>query len=210
MKDLIRCGYDAISYAYRGDEEDGRCAAYHAWLDELEPRLAGGSAVLELGCGCGVPVARRLAVRYAYTGVDFSPVQTERAQRNAPQGRFLCADISDVRFPEAGFAAIVSFYTIIHVPLAEQPGLFRRVCRWLQPGGYLLATVGHWAWTGIEENWLGAPMAWSHADEATYLRWLAEAGLAVLWTRFIPEGTSGHTLLLAQRPCEPDHPDTMH
>jgi hypothetical protein len=64
-----------------------------------------------------------------------------------------------------------------------------------------MATVGRRAWTGIEENWLGAgaPMAWSHAGEGTFLRWLAEAGFSVLWTRFIPEGTSGHVLLLAQR-----------
>jgi len=58
-KEIVRAGYDVISRIYRGDEEGEDCAHYHAWLDELEPLLAPGSPVLDLGCGCGVPVARR-------------------------------------------------------------------------------------------------------------------------------------------------------
>jgi hypothetical protein len=41
-------------------------------------------------------------------------------------------------------------------------------------------------------------MFWDHADEATYLSWLADAGFLVFWCRYIPEGASGHTLVLAQ------------
>jgi hypothetical protein len=46
---------------------------------------------------------------------------------------------------------------------------------------------------------MGAPMFWDHADTDTYLAWLAQAGLEPLWHRYVPEGASGHTLLLAQR-----------
>jgi hypothetical protein len=46
-------------------------------------------------------------------------------------------------------------------------------------------------------------MHWSHADRATYLAWLKETGFKVLWTRFIPEGTGGHTLVLAGTPTLP-------
>jgi SAM-dependent methyltransferase len=111
--------------------------------------------------------------------------------------------MSQVEFPPESFTAVVSFLAIIHVPVEEQPGIFRTLSRWLRPGGYLLATVGTRAWTGTEENWHGAPMYWSHADRATYLAWLREAGFDVFWTRFIPEGTSGHTLLLAKRDPPP-------
>jgi hypothetical protein len=41
-------------------------------------------------------------------------------------------------------------------------------------------------------------MFWDHADTATYLRWLEAAGLAPIWHRFVPEGDSGHTLILAR------------
>ena len=81
--------------------------------------------------------------------------------------------------------------------------MFPRLSRWLRPAGYLLAIVGHEQWTGVED-YLGAPMFWDHADAATYLDWLAADGFRILWHRYIPEGTSGHTLLLAQRPADDD------
>jgi SAM-dependent methyltransferase len=159
--------------------------------------------VLDLGCGCGVPTAQLLAHDYAVTGVDLSPVQVARARQLVPQARFICADMTTLDFAPGSFAAVVSFYAIIHVPLAEQPGLFRNIRRWLRPGGFLLATVGADSWTGTEQNWLGVEggtMFWSHADGATYERWLGEAGFALIWARFVPEGDGGHTLVLARAP----------
>ena len=201
-KDIVRNGYDAVSRAYRGNTEDREgIEAYHRWLDELLPLLSPGTPVLDLGCGCGIPVARRLAATHHVTGVDISPVQIQRARDLVPDGRFLCADMSALDFPPASFGAIVSFYAIIHVPLAEQPRLFRNLRRWLVPGGYLMATVGSDGWTGTERDWLsvpGATMYWSHADAATYEDWLVENGFVIHWTRFIPEGDGGHTLILAQ------------
>jgi hypothetical protein len=47
---------------------------------------------------------------------------------------------------------------------------------------------------------MGAPMFWDHADEATYVAWLEQAGFTVESRRFVPEGATGHTLLLAQTP----------
>lgn len=203
-KEIVRAGYDVISRIYRSDEEGEDCAHYHAWLDELEPLLPPGAPVLDLGCGCGVPVARRLAARHPLTGVDISPVQIKRARQNVPDAHFVCADMATLDLPPGSLAAVVSFYAIIHLPLSEQPGLLARIRRWLWPGGYLMATVGHEAWTGQEDDWLqgGVSMCWSHADEATYRAWLVDAGFEVLWTRFVPEGEGGHTLVLARTGLE--------
>ena len=204
-KDIVRDGYNRVSYAYRGDVEGDDCAKYHQWLDELTPFLTPGAPVLDLGCGCGIPVARRLAVTHQVTGIDISAVQIERARQLVPNGRFLCADMMAVAFPPAHFEAIISLYAVIHVPLTEQPRLFSKVKRWLMAGGYLMVTVGSTEWTGTENDWLGvsgATMYWSHADAATYKSWLIENDLAMCWTRFIPEGDSGHTLILAQKIAE--------
>jgi SAM-dependent methyltransferase len=173
---------------------------YAGWLDELIALLDDGDSVLDLGCGCGVPATAVLAERFAVTGIDISPVQIERARRLVPAGRFFCQDMTNAEFAPESFVAIVSFFAIIHVPIDEQRGVFQKLSQWLRPGGYLLATVGTRAWTGTEENWHGAPMYWSHADRDTYLAWLKEAGFEVLWTRFIPEGDSGHTLVLGKKP----------
>jgi len=202
LKDLVREGYDAVSYAYRGDGEDEDCVKYYQWLDELIPLLSPGAHVLDLGCGCGIPVAKYLVATQQVTGVDISPVQIKRAKRLVPEARFLCVDMAVVAFPPARFEAIVSFYAIIHMPLEEQSQLFQKMKHWLVPGGYVLITVGSAAWTGTEDAWLGVPgatMYWSHADAATYASWLSENGFTCLWTRFVPEGDGGHTLILAQK-----------
>jgi len=62
-------------------------------------------------------------------------VQIERARRTVPHATFVCADMSEVDFPARSFAAIVSFYAIIHLPLSEQPGLLARIHQWLEPHG---------------------------------------------------------------------------
>jgi len=77
-KSIVRRGYDLVSQVYRRDDADD--GTYAEWLDLLERRVESGSSVLDLGCGCGIPVARRLAQRYAVTGVDLSPVQIGRAR----------------------------------------------------------------------------------------------------------------------------------
>lgn len=199
-KSVVRRGYDLVSRAYRADDADE--GEYGDWLDLLEERIETGSPVLDLGCGCGVPVARWLAPRYEVTGVDFSPVQIARARALVPDATFICADISTVQFPDERFVAITCFFTLIHLPLEEQQTLLRSVQRWLRPGGVFMATVGHRAWTGIERDWLGmegADMWWSQGDADTYRCWLADAGLRLEVESFVPEGSGGHTFILATR-----------
>ncbi len=203
-KKIVRDGYDTVSYAYRGDEEDETSQKYHAWLDELQPSIASidKPCVLDLGCGNGIPVARRLAATCIVTGVDLSPVQIERARRLVPAASFLCLDMTTLSFEPASFDIILAFYSIIHIPLAEQPALLKNIFAWLKPGGLFLATLGSQAWTGTEENWLdaGGTMYWSLTGADTYQRWLAAEGFQVAWTRFIPEGQSGHMLFLCKKP----------
>jgi 2-polyprenyl-3-methyl-5-hydroxy-6-metoxy-1,4-benzoquinol methylase len=120
-KQIVRDGYDAASERYRGD--DGLSPyPYEMYLAELAPHLAPGDAVLDLGCGCGVPVARELARHHSVTGVDISPVQIERARRLVPAGEFHCADMVQVELPDAAYAAVFCCYALIHVPMAEHPG----------------------------------------------------------------------------------------
>jgi len=202
-KQIVRSGYDRVSYAYRPDEPDAQVVRqYEEWISLLRARVPSGGVVLDLGCGCGLPATQLLAQRYAVTGVDISPVQIKRATKLVPQAKFLCADMAMVDFASASFDAVVSWYALIHVPLAQQPMLLRRIAGWLKPGGVLMAIVGNTPWTGIVENWLGVKggtMYWSHEGEETYRRWLREAGFDVEWTRFVPEGKGGHVLLFAKK-----------
>jgi 2-polyprenyl-3-methyl-5-hydroxy-6-metoxy-1,4-benzoquinol methylase len=201
-RDLVRRGYDALSYHYRRD--DAAPGRYAPWLDHLLARLPAAASVLDLGCGCGVPVARSLAdAGHRVTGVDISDVQVRRARDLVPTATFVRADAVELDLPQASFDAVVCLYTIIHIPLAEQPALLRRMATWLRPGGWLLTTTGQRAWTGAEDQWLGGPatMWWSHADAEAYRSWLRQAGLVITAEEHVPEGTAGHALFWALRPA---------
>ncbi|MCI4365539.1 MAG: methyltransferase domain-containing protein, partial [Thermoplasmata archaeon] len=175
---------------------------YEDWLRPLVDGLPRNSGVLDLGCGCGVPVARSLSEHFQVTGVDISDVQIRRARELVPSGRFLPADMTRIQFPSQAFAGVTCLYALIHVPLAEQRELLGRIFDWLIPGGLALLTTGETAWTGTEENWLGsgAPMYWSHADAESYAAWFREIGFTIRSRQLVPEGESKHALFLVQRP----------
>ncbi len=207
QRDLVRRGYDAISLAYRGDDGQasatsatsaGEVSRYTGWVTELAALLRPGARVVDLGCGAGIPATRELAGQgLQVIGVDFSAVQLRRARRLVPAARLIQADMTALQLRPASADAVVSLYALIHVPLADQQALFPRIRDWLRPGGYFLAIVGAGRWTGTQP-YLGADMFWDHADTGTYLRWFEAARLTPLWHRYIPDGDSGHTLILAQ------------
>ena len=201
-KDIVRTGYDSISAAYTAsrpaDSEDVRL------LSELAQRLPKGAAVLDAGCGAGVPVTRILAQSYDVTGVDFSEVQIALARQNVPQARFLCGDITQLGFPDGSFDAIVSYYAIIHIPRETHRALLCNFHRMLRPGGWALLCLGASDLPDDREDYMGAPMYWSHYDADTYLRMLPECGFAVVWHSIVPDclddNGGAHLFALAQKP----------
>lgn len=179
-KRLVAAGYDRIADDYlAGKAPLGEQSA--ALLCGLTAGLDPQARVLDLGCGAGVPVTSWLAARHRVVGVDFSARQLALAREHVPTAALLRADMGALHFAPASFDAIVSLYAIIHLPREDQPALLAAIARWLKPGGRFLATWAIGAWEGREDDWLGwgAPMWWSHHDEATSLRLLREAGFTV-------------------------------
>lgn len=203
--DTVRAGWNRVSYRYRprrssGDVFGHREAEYRAWLDPIVRALPRDAPVLDLGSGTGDPAARVLSERFRVTGVDISDVQVRRARRLVPKARFVRADIAEVDFPTASFAAVVALYSLIHVPREQHRAVIARVARWLVPGGWFLAIVGEARYEGKENGWLGsdAPMLWSHYDGPTYRRWLMAEGFRIVRESFVPEGDGSHRLFLAR------------
>jgi cyclopropane fatty-acyl-phospholipid synthase-like methyltransferase len=164
QRDLVRRGYDAISLAYRRDDEQAAGSSaedvsrYAGWTAELAGLLRPGAWVVDLGCGAGIPATRELAgYGLRVLGVDFSAVQLRRARRLVPAASLIQADMTALHLRPESADAVVSFYALIHVPLADQQALFPRIRGWLRPGGYFLAIVGASRWTGTEQ-YLGADM----------------------------------------------------
>ncbi len=177
----VESGYDRIAEQYLSTKDPHDPLALGA-LEDFASLLPAEAAVLDLGCGAGVPATRWLADRgFAVTGVDVSARQLELARENVPEGTFLKADMAEAAFAPETFDAVVAFHSIIHVPRADHPALLGRINRWLKLGGPFLATMTVTDYEGKDEDWegWGAPMAWSHYDRDANVEMLREAGFEI-------------------------------
>ncbi|HEY1917264.1 MAG TPA: class I SAM-dependent methyltransferase [Streptosporangiaceae bacterium] len=225
-RDIVAAGYDRIA------------ARHLAWINEIhgDPRLRfladlmawlpAHPAVLDLGCGAGVPCTALLAERVAecgergerggcgscggggeVIGVDLSARQLELARRKVPGARFIHADMTTLDLPPASLDAVTAFYSIVHVPRGQHRSLFRRIATWLRPGGLFLAALGCGGDEGTTEQWLGEPMFFSSHGAPTNRRLLTDAGLTLLADEIVtmqePEGPATFHWLITQRAPHP-------
>ncbi len=183
-KQIVADGYDRIAETYAAFVARSRNDPRDRYTALLLERLPAGARVLELGCGGGLPTTALLAERFVVTGVDLSRRQIELARRQVPNASFVHSDMTTIVFPPRSFDAVVAFYSVIHVPRTEHRSLLAHVARWLKPGGLLVATMASGSSQDcVEDDWLGAPMFFSHYSATTNKRLIREAGLRVLSAR---------------------------
>jgi ubiquinone/menaquinone biosynthesis C-methylase UbiE len=201
FKKTVKEGYNAIADRYLAertrDSEDVRL------LSEFIKRLPAHAKILDAGCGAGIPISQILSEHFHVTGVDFSEAQVELAKKNVPNAAFLCADMTQLKFPNDTFDGITSYYAIIHIPRQEHQPLLANFYRMLKPGGVTLLCLGaEHLIDDIDENYLGTRMYWSHYDTETYLRIMKECGFSMIWSRHVTDATcegAGHLFVLAQK-----------
>jgi len=156
--DLIARGYDRVADEYAALESEAEPWPRLDRVRAFVANLPGGSRVLDLGCGNGLPATREIASNHIVTGVDISPEQIARAKRNVPAATFQCADVREIEFAPRSFDAIVALYLIDNVPSQDYPALFQKIAGWLEPGGRILLSAEPGSDTGQVYEWLGVPM----------------------------------------------------
>jgi len=177
---VVGRGYDQIGERYLAwsalRPSPARLQALR-WADE---RIPPGAHVLELGCGAGIPMTATIATGRHVTGVDISPGQIERARANVPTAEFVVADMATLDWPEGSFDAVVAFYSLTHLPREELRPLLGRIGSWIRPGGLFVASFGvEDDPGGIERDWLGVEMFFSHFSARTNRRLVVEAGFEI-------------------------------
>src|SRR5206468_5233579 len=70
-------------------------------------------------------------------GIDLSPAMLAQAQQLNPAIEFREANMLALDAAENSWAGIIAFYSIIHIPRADLPEVFREFVRVLQPNGLL-------------------------------------------------------------------------
>ncbi|MEO8394199.1 MAG: class I SAM-dependent methyltransferase [Chloroflexota bacterium] len=141
--------------------------------------LPRGAAVIDLGCGTGLPITHVLVSEglnvYA---VDAAPSLVETFRRNLPNTPVVCESVEDSMFFNRTFDGVLAWGLIFLLLPEAQRSLIRRMGDILVPGGRLLFTasagteplVWNDAMTGLESRSLGA---------AEYRRLLSEVDVSV-------------------------------
>lgn len=203
-KAIVQAGYDAIAGAYLDWSARSSDPGRERLLPEFIARLPEGAAVLDLGCGAGLPSTQLLAKRFRVTGVDISAAQLAAARRNVPGATFFQADLASVDLPAGSFDGVVALYSISHVPRDEHAALFRRIAGWLAPGGVFLASLGARDSPDWQGEWVGGQQMFFSSFAASVNRELVKrAGFEPLIDEVIetdePEGPVPFLWLLARR-----------
>jgi len=139
--------------------------------------LPRGAAVVDLGCGPGIPITAVLVAEgLSVHGVDAAPSFVQAFRRNLPNTPVACEAVQDSRFFDRTFDGVLAWGLIFLLSPDDQRRLIQRIAGILVPGGRLLFTSpaetgsGPDMMTGRESRSLGAE---------EYRRQLSAVGLAV-------------------------------
>jgi len=176
--------YDRFAQSY----DAGRDAFnMDAVLEDFFSVLGSGSgALLDLGCGAGVPFDDAFVQRgWSVTGVDFSEPMLELARRNVPQMETLRLDMRSADFGAGSFQAAIAAYSLFHIPAEDQFTLLERIFGWLHPGGKLLFTYATREYTGSDsfdgyKEFMGQRLFYSHRTPQELFARLDEIGFELL------------------------------
>ena len=178
----VRSSYDAVATAYADHLVDELAGLpFETWLLDRVVAHAAGRPVVEVGSGPG-HVTAYLADRGAdATGIDFSPAMVTEARRRFPGRSFEEGDLRRLTRPAAnsGWAAVLGWYSLIHLAPSEMPDAVAALARSLAPGGWLVLALH--AGTEIHhlDEWFGHEVALDFVlhDPADVVRTIEATGL---------------------------------
>jgi SAM-dependent methyltransferase len=183
-KDAVRRGYDALAETYAA--ERGTNARARSAIDRFRDALPEPKRVLDAGCGGGAFLGR---LPPGGVGLDLSREQLRLAAWEVPDAALVQGDMASLPFAAAAFDGVLAYWSLIHVPLAEHPGVLEEFARVLRPGGRLLLSEGTDRWVGENPDWLGTGvgMSWEIAGQEATREYLRDAGFAIERVVRIPE-----------------------
>ncbi len=113
-----------------------------AWLDRFCGLMDEGAAVLDIGCGSGLPIARELTRRgFQVTGVDGTPTMLALFRSNLPEAPAHLQDMRALALARR-FSGLLAWDSFFHLSPADQRGVFPRFQAHAEPGAPLMFTSG--------------------------------------------------------------------
>lgn len=196
--DGVIAAYDRIAEAWR-DARVGWATSFRErpLLDRLIAPLSRDDRLLDVGCGCGAPIALYLAeCGFRVTGLDGSSRMLDLARRAVPGASFVQGDMRTAN-PGEPFDGIVAWDSVFHVPRADHALVFRRFHSWLRPGGRLLVSLGASADEGFTSTMHGETFFYSGQEPSQALEDLGTAGFEIEHWEVDDPSSRGHVAILA-------------
>lgn len=178
-------GYEAVALEFTKLREQSAIGAetIRRWAGLLHQ----DAVILDLGCGCGFPIATTLsAAGFSLYAIDASERLAQEFSRRLPQAYIACEAIEESSFFGRKFDAVIAIGLIFLLPAEQQRELIHKVAAALNPEGRFLFTapVQSCRWidvlTGLESRSLGA---------AGYQSICSQAGLGLV-AEYEDEGTN--------------------
>ncbi|WP_457112435.1 DUF480 domain-containing protein [Marmoricola sp. URHA0025 HA25] len=154
----VRSSYDAVATSYADQLADElRDLPFETWLLDRVVADATGQPVVEVGSGPG-HVTSYLADRGAdATGIDVSPAMVAEARRRFPGPTYEVGDLRRLGRPAAspGWAAVLGWYSLIHLAASELPDAVTALVRPVAAGGSLVLAMHAGTEVRHLDEWFG-------------------------------------------------------
>lgn len=141
----VCASYDAVAerYADRIVDELRDGQPLETWLLDRVAVHAADGPVVEVGCGPGHVTAYLAEAGADATGLDLSPRMIETARRRFPDGNYEVGDLRRLIRPTSApsWAAVLGWYSLIHLAASELPEAVEALVRPLAPGGWLVLAL---------------------------------------------------------------------
>jgi SAM-dependent methyltransferase len=207
----VRSSYDAVAADYADNLADElRALPFETWLLDRVLAHAGGRPVVEVGSGPGQVTAYLHEHGGDATGIDLSAGMVAEARRRFPGPTFEVGDLRRLGRPVAssGWAAVLGWYSLIHLAASELPDALAALARPLDPGGWLVLALHAGAEVLHADDWFGNAVELDFVlhEPADVVTMLEAAGLVdVEWYlrgRLAARGeTSDRLYVVARRPA---------
>jgi uncharacterized protein YceH (UPF0502 family) len=159
MRDAqVRSSYDAVAPAYADHLVDElRGLPFETWLLDRVLAHAVGQPVVEVGAGPGHVTAYLADGGADAMGIDLSPAMVIEARRRFPGRSFEVGDLRLLSRPATsfGWAAVLAWYSLIHLAASELPDAVAALVRPLAPGGWLVLGMHAGADVRHLDEWFG-------------------------------------------------------
>lgn len=158
----VRSSYDAVASSYADHLADElRGLPFETWLLDRVVAHAGGRPVMEVGSGPGHVTAYLGEHGADATGIDLSPAMVAEARRRFPDQTYAVGDLRRLVGPAtaAGWAAVLGWYSLIHLAASELPAAVAALARPLAPGGWLVFAMHAGDEVSHVEEWFGHEIA---------------------------------------------------